>query len=200
MTTLNTTGLKGSSRTRPWVLNGRGELVLSDAENLSTLSNRHLDGSPPVKLGPAFDATQLGPAFDAPQKTRDQHASDRMLADLVQDPAVVPAVSQPSTTAAVPNSRAGGARSMLLGRHAIGGPTFIEWRPPTGGDSSEGLTFIEQHAAALAAPLARAAALRKARQRTNMMHPYRQRGSTANAENVAPQADYQLRHRRSLNQ
>ncbi|KAJ7039427.1 hypothetical protein C8F04DRAFT_1255131 [Mycena alexandri] len=213
MTPLNTTALKGSSRTRPWVFNGRDELVLSDAANLhgrrqSTMgltgSSRTrpwvFDGRDGLVLS---DAANIERHRQSTTKTETLEASLKRASsrDAIPDERKPSLVVPAGDVAKVAAPVAGGA----VDDAAVGqaGAATAGTRKATDDD---GLTWIEQHGAALAWPLKRAALLRKARERSNMMragaapYPRRHRSPAAeNDENVALRGEYQFRPRHSRN-
>ncbi|KAJ7765187.1 hypothetical protein B0H16DRAFT_1454367 [Mycena metata] len=203
-----------SSRTRPWILNDRGQLVLSDATNIKTPGASTTKKLPRPDAGTLDISPKLELSVDA---MRDEPAEKPSLVVLAVSAAPLPdaATSGPvgsprdadniaPTDASADTADTETRRRTLLGRHTIGGRSFIEWLPMIGRDSLDGLTYIEQHAAALAWSSQRATILRKARQRTNMMHagtagPYSRNEPLHQEkdENVAPPRNYQLRARHS---
>ncbi|KAJ7042735.1 hypothetical protein C8F04DRAFT_1175851 [Mycena alexandri] len=186
---LDTTALTGSSRAKPWIFDERDQLVLSDTTNQTSKSV--------LKRESSLDTRTVVKRESSRDTTRNEQEPD--IAHGSATATARTATADPTTSAVDPPANA--HRHTLLGNHAIGGPTFVEWLPKIPRESTEGLTFIEQHAADLAWSSRRASVLRKARQHSDMMHPgvkpyQRERSpSTENDENVALRRNYQLRPR-----
>ncbi|KAJ7033116.1 hypothetical protein C8F04DRAFT_1261212 [Mycena alexandri] len=135
--------LKGSSQSKPWILDDTGQLILSDTKNTA--------------MNPWF--------FNSAGKLELSCARK----EAKEEPATlhVPAAPVNATAAASLPNAMGSRGRRLPGNHIIGGPSFVEQSAEL---SALERSWIEGHALALAEPATRAATLRRARKRASM-HP-----------------------------
>ncbi|KAJ7028781.1 hypothetical protein C8F04DRAFT_1265533 [Mycena alexandri] len=159
------TALKGSSKQKPWLLDDRGQLVLSETRTLRHWSQAALKGSSlsnPWILDSHGELVLSSTQHDNARRVKKETAqvfvrvprahaetpsatvapAPRMLFGQVVYPGIMggpPSLIKPNVPSAAraPLAAVPSANRRLIGGHIIGGPTFVEFKPTPAAERDE---------------------------------------------------------------